>query len=161
MTNNEPNQSATDPTPCHHDASSHDDAACDAAWDGHCKRHLKKERELLLQVQELRNIVAKYATHFDDCTLPCSCGLTEADDRSKATLKPIGEKKTCGTWVGGLGPCVAYVPCAAHPVTEKRVGSSPTERPCCVEAYARGHAVGKAQNCGCMCHAGHCGSCSQ
>lgn len=31
-----------------------------------------------------------------------------------------------------------------HDCAEKRVGSSPTERPCCVEAYARGYEMGKA-----------------
>ncbi len=58
--------------------------------------------------------------------------------------------------------CIAAeeVPCSlCGRVTEKQLGTSPTERPCCVEAYARGHAVGIAQrgpscspSCGCNCH---------
>ena len=35
----------------------------------------RKVRELELQVSELRSAMNRYATHFDDCKPPCSCGL--------------------------------------------------------------------------------------
>ena len=54
---------------------------------------------------------------------PCKC-----DDFTVKRVEEIPVPKDrpyCGVWVGGMGPCVAEVPCHAHePKSEKREGAS-------------------------------------
>lgn len=93
-------------TPCHHDASSHDDAACDAAWDAHCERHLKKERELQLQVSEVEHQRDKALAEVERCR-----EIAERDGKDYSDMVRLnGEMKEVLLWILKNHPHVWYPP---------------------------------------------------
>lgn len=87
--------------------------------------YFRAERDaLLLQIDELRKFVDLTATLFD-------AGIV-ADYPGEPDEEPLAED-----WRNGLK--------RLRTDDLKRVGSSPTDRPCCVEAYASGFEMGKAR----------------
>lgn len=89
-----------------------------AKWKSAAESFGKRADSAELQIERLRRAVNSH----------CSCG-------GKGPLDP-GVCDFCSMW--------HYVTQGEGALT--RLGTSPTERPCCVEAYARGHAVGR-ENC--------------
>ena len=79
----------------------------------------------------------------------CKSQIKAAGERGRVALRGTVSRDTekrpcpkCGFW-NCEESCLAPGRAAEAKGAENRVGTSPTERPCCVEAYARGYAVGR------------------
>lgn len=72
-----------------------------------------------LQIEEMRKAMESDRGHTESC----SCIRNMFAVKRVQEIPVPTDRPYCGVWVGGLGPCVAEVPCKVHArSTEKKEG---------------------------------------
>ena len=92
----------------------------------------KRAESADLQKDALAGVLAKFVEaygHIQGHAPNCVCGPCEVWEEARVIL---ANAPICGCTVGSHFPDCKFA------------RTSPTDRPCCVEAYARGHAIGLA-----------------